>query len=170
MQKVYVRKLIRVTRDAHLSGLVQEIYPPLVLSSNEVVFDEKGMIVAWLMKEAINKQMIDQVEKSAKKCTLGEYTIDSRGGNKKTTLGSMPERGGSGKIHLQKHKTKTGMDFLKKNELLIEEISQIMSAITPTQSFLIDYVPKEHRAMKKFGLCFWNRTPIGRLLTCIAQF
>ena len=118
----------------------------------------------------MQSQMIDQVEKSAKKCMLGEYTIDSRGGNKKTTLGSMLERGGSGKIHLQKHKTKTGMDFLKKNELLIEEISQIMSAITPTQSFLIDYVPKEHRAMKKFGLCFWNRTPISRLLTCIAQF
>ena len=167
---MHLRKLIRVTKDAHLSGLVQEIYPLLVLSSNEVVFDDKSMIVAWLIKDIINKKMIDQLEKSAKKCTLGEYTTDSRGGNKKTTLGSMLERGGSGNIHLQKHKTKTGMEFLKKNKLLIEELSQIMSAITPIQSFLIDYVPKEHRAMKKFGLCFWNRTPIGRLCTCIAQF
>lgn len=167
MQKVHVRKLIRVTKQAHVRGLIKEIYPPLVLSSNEVVFDIKGMIVAWLIKDTISPTMLSTLEKSAKKCPLGHYKEDSRGDNKKATLGSMIERGGSGKIHPQDDKTTAGKSFLHKNKLLIAHLSQIMSDVTPVQSFLVDYVPEKHRVMKKFSVCFWNRTPIGRLMVNI---
>jgi hypothetical protein len=172
VQKVHFRKLIRVTREAHLSGLVKEIHPPLVLSSNEVVFDNKGMIVAWLMKDIISDKLMDNLEKSANKCTLGQFKEDARGKNKKATLGSMVERGGSGKIHPQQHETKAGKEFLTKNKNMIEYLSQIMTCITPIQSFLVEYVPKEHKVMDKFSVCFWNRTPIGKLahLLCTLHY
>ena len=163
IQEVHVRKLRTVTKEAHVSGLVKEIYPPIILTKNSVVFNEKGMITAWLMKGIISQKMMLKLEKSARECSLGKFSTDSRGNNKKATLGSLVERGGSGKIHPQDHETPAGKKFLQKINKLIKYVSSIMSEVTPTHAFLVDFVPKKHRVLRKFSSCFWNRTVISML-------
>ena len=54
-----------------MSGQVKEVYPPLVLSTNEVVYDNTEMIVAWLMKDLIREEMVFNLEHSASQCSLG---------------------------------------------------------------------------------------------------
>ena len=159
-----MRKLIRVTKKNHLSRQIKEVYPPLILSKNEVVYDDTGMIVAWLMKDLIREKMVSNLEHNASKCSLGHSSTNSRGKHRVAIFGSLIERGESGNIHFQDSSTPEGNRFLNENKPLIDYLCQIMSNITLMQSLLVDYVPKKHRIMKKFTVCFWNSSVIGMLI------
>ena len=144
-----------------MSGQVKEVYPPLILSTNEVVYDNTGMIVVWLIKDLIREEMVSNLEHSASQCFLGHSRTNTRGKHKVATFGSLIERGGSGNIYFQNSTEPAGKRFLNENEPLIDYLCQVMTNITPMQSLLVDYVPEEHRIMKKFTVCFWNRSVIG---------
>lgn len=109
---MHFRNIVKITKQQPLSGLVQEIYPPLLLSHNEVVFDEAGIIVAWLFKDIISKQMMSNLESSADNCSLGQKIRDNRKYYNGAILNSLVERGGSGKIHPQNHIKPEGKKFL----------------------------------------------------------
>lgn len=145
----------------HKGKKVKEIYPRINIKNNEVVFDQNGTIVAWLFKRIIPEKLIKTLNKSASKCKLGSLLNDMRGSYKTAVFGSLIERGGSGRIHLQQHTTAEGKKFIKKNKKLIQLVSSMMSQITTTQSFVVDYIPTKFKQFGKFSTIFWNRTPIS---------
>ena len=116
------------------------------------------------MKDLIREKMVFNLEHSASKCSLGHFSTNSRGKHRVATFGSLIERGGSGNIHFQDSSTPEGKRFLNENKPLIDYLCQIILNITPMQSLLVDYVPKEHRILKKFTVCFWNSLVIGMLI------
>ncbi len=67
---MHARKLRHITKDQHESGVADEIYPPITLKDNEVVFDENSRVTCWLFKNILSEKMISQLEKSSKKCKL----------------------------------------------------------------------------------------------------
>ena len=87
-----MRKLIRVTKKNHLSRQIKEVYLPLILSKNKVVYNNTGMIVAWLIKDLIREKMVFNLEHSASKCSLGHFSTNSRGKHRVATFNSLIDR------------------------------------------------------------------------------
>jgi len=138
-----------------------------IMDKNDVLIDYDGNVLCRLLKDIIPDSLLRSLETTAAACkaaiNLDEYlVVDCRGEHVCVRIGSLIERGGSGRIRTAKLCPEV-QKFLDANEALWKFVSFISLIFCPEDTVKVLGLPPQYNELGAYSIGFWNISDISKI-------